>query len=90
MEHTYQRSFEKLKRNFTLFVDPDTRKHVQECNILQSFDTKSMLHVVKDPYTAISTGPTGCGKTVLALNLLEKEYKFALGVSTVLIGNTQK
>ena len=28
----------------------------------------------KEPHTAIFTGPTGCGKTHLVLDLIEKEY----------------
>jgi predicted AAA+ superfamily ATPase len=35
-----------------------------------------MSDVVKDqPTTAIFTGPTGCGKTKLVLDLLQNEYK---------------
>lgn len=30
---------------------------------------------VMDPYTAIFSGPTSCGKTKLALDLLEDDYK---------------
>lgn len=30
---------------------------------------------VKDPHTAIFSGPTGCGKTQLVLKLIEKEYR---------------
>lgn len=33
-----------------------------------------MLDVVKNPHTAIFTGPTSCGKTRLILDLLEHEY----------------
>ena len=29
---------------------------------------------IKEPYTTIFTGPTGCGKTHLVLDLIEKEY----------------
>ena len=34
-----------------------------------------MINVVKKPCTAIFTGPTGCGKTKLMLDLLENEHK---------------
>ena len=34
-----------------------------------------MTTYVKDPHTAIFTGPTGCGKTQRVLDLIEKEYK---------------
>ena len=34
-----------------------------------------MTNYVKDPHTAIFTGQTGCGKTQLVLELIEKEYK---------------
>ena len=33
------------------------------------------MNVVKEPHTCIFSGPTSCGKTQLALNLIEKEYK---------------
>ena len=33
-----------------------------------------MTAYVKDPHTTIFTGPTGCGKTHLVLDLIEKEY----------------
>ena len=33
-----------------------------------------MTGYVKEPYTAIFTGQTGCGKTHLVLDLIEKEY----------------
>lgn len=33
-----------------------------------------MTDCVKIPHTAIFTGPTGFGKTRLALDLIEKEY----------------
>ena len=29
----------------------------------------------KEPHTTIFTGPMGCGKTHLVLDLIEKEYK---------------
>ena len=31
-----------------------------------------MKHYIKDPYTAIFTGPTGCGKSHLVFDLLKK------------------
>lgn len=34
-----------------------------------------VLDIVKNPHTAIFTGPTSCGKTQLVLNLLEQEYR---------------
>ena len=34
-----------------------------------------MTTYVKDPHTAIFTGPTGCGKTQRVFDLIEKEYK---------------
>ena len=34
-----------------------------------------MIDYIKEPYTTIFTGPTGCGKTHLVLDLIEKEYK---------------
>ena len=34
-----------------------------------------MTTYVKDPHTAIFSGPTGCGKTQKVLDLIEKEYK---------------
>ena len=34
-----------------------------------------MNNVVKNPCTAIFTGPTGCGKTKLMLDLLQNEYR---------------
>ena len=30
--------------------------------------------IIKDPHTTIFTGPTGCGKINLVLDLMEKEY----------------
>ena len=33
-----------------------------------------MTDYVKEPHTTIFTGPTGCEKTLLVLNLIEKEY----------------
>ena len=34
-----------------------------------------MAGYIKDPHTTIFTGPTGCGKTHLVLDLTEKEYE---------------
>ena len=34
-----------------------------------------MTNYVKDPHTAIFSGPTGCGKTQKVLEMIEKEYK---------------
>ena len=34
-----------------------------------------MTTYVKEPHTAIFSGPTGCGKTQKVLDLIEKEYK---------------
>ena len=34
-----------------------------------------MINVVKEPFTAIFTCPTSCGKTKLVLDLLKNEYK---------------
>ena len=34
-----------------------------------------MTDYVKEPHTTIFTGQTGCGKTHLVLDLIEKEYK---------------
>ena len=34
-----------------------------------------MTGYIKKPHTAIFTGQTGCGKTHLVLELIEKEYK---------------
>ena len=34
-----------------------------------------MINVVKEPCTAIFSGPTKCGKTQKVLNLIENEYK---------------
>ena len=36
-----------------------------------------MTDYIKDPYTAIFTGPTCCGKSHLALDLLEKKIQQA-------------
>ena len=33
-----------------------------------------MTGFIKDPHTTIFTGQTGCGKTHLVLDLIEKEY----------------
>ena len=33
-----------------------------------------MTDYIKEPHTTIFTGPTGCGKTHLILELIEKEY----------------
>ena len=33
-----------------------------------------MTGYIKEPRTTIFTGPTGCGKTDLVLDLIEKEY----------------
>ena len=33
-----------------------------------------MTDYIKEPHTTIFTGPTGCGKTHLALDLIEKDY----------------
>ena len=35
---------------------------------------KKMTDYIKKPHTTIFTGPTGCGKTHLVLDLIEKEY----------------
>ena len=35
---------------------------------------KRMTDYIKEPNTTIFTGPTGCGKTHLVLDLIEKEY----------------
>ena len=34
-----------------------------------------MTGYIRDPHTTIFTGQTGCGKTHLVLDLIEKEYK---------------
>ena len=34
-----------------------------------------MAGYIKEPHTTIFTGPTGCGKTHLVLDLTEKEYE---------------
>ena len=34
-----------------------------------------MINYVKQPHTAIFTGPTSCGKTQRVLDLIEKEYR---------------
>ena len=34
-----------------------------------------MTNYVKEPHTAIFSGPTGYGKTQRVLDLIEKEYK---------------
>ena len=34
-----------------------------------------MIGYIKKPHTAMFTGQTGCGKTHLVLELIEKEYK---------------
>ena len=34
-----------------------------------------MTNYVKEPHTAIFSGPTGCGKTQKVLDLIEEEYK---------------
>ena len=34
-----------------------------------------MTEYIKDPHRTIFTGQTGCGKTHLVLDLIEKEYK---------------
>lgn len=34
-----------------------------------------MINYVKEPHTAIFSGPTSCGKTQRVLDLIEKEYK---------------
>ena len=34
-----------------------------------------MTESLKEPHTVIFTGQTGCGKTHLVLDLIEKEYK---------------
>ena len=36
-----------------------------------------MIDYVKEPHTAIFTGPTSCGKTQRVLDLIEKKYKVA-------------
>ena len=33
-----------------------------------------MTEYIKNPYTAIFTGPTGCGKSNLSFDLIEREY----------------
>ena len=33
-----------------------------------------MTDYIKEPHTNIFTGPAGCGKTHLVLDLIEKEY----------------
>ena len=40
---------------------------------------------IKEPHTAIFTGQTGCGKTHLVLDLIEKEYKKHLTISPSLV-----
>ena len=39
-----------------------------------SASNKKMTYYIKEPHTTIFTGPTGCGKTHLVLDLIEKEY----------------
>ena len=34
-----------------------------------------MIDFIKEPHTSISIGQTGCGKTHLVLELIEKEFK---------------
>ena len=34
-----------------------------------------MIDYIKEPHTSIFIGQTGCGKTHLVLELIEKEYK---------------
>ena len=34
-----------------------------------------MTDYIKEPHTTIFRGPASCGKTHLALDLIEKEYK---------------
>ena len=33
-----------------------------------------MTNYIRDPYTAIFTGPMGCGKNHIVLDLIEKEH----------------
>ena len=35
---------------------------------------KRMTGYIKEPHTVIFTGPMGCGKTHIVLDLIEKEY----------------
>ena len=44
-----------------------------------------MTGYIKDPYTTTFTGPTGCGKTHLVLDL----KKNATNISTILSSSTQ-
>ena len=40
-----------------------------------TFNKKRMTGYIKKPHTGIFTGPMGCGKTHLVINLIENEYK---------------
>ena len=42
---------------------------------LYQHQIKRMTGCIKEPHTTLFTGPTGCGKTNLVLDLIEKEYK---------------
>ena len=45
-----------------------------------------MTNYVKEPHTAIFSGPTGCGKTQKILDLIEKEYKHHFDNIVILSG----
>ena len=38
-------------------------------------DLKIKMDVIKEPCTALWSGPTNCGKTQLVLDLIENEYR---------------
>ena len=42
-----------------------------------------MTESIKEPHTAIFTGQTGCGKTHLVLDLIEKNTKNILTISSL-------
>ena len=49
-----------------------------------------MTGYIKEPHTAIFTGQTGCGKTHLVLELIEKEYNKHFDFIVIIFPTLQK
>ena len=49
-----------------------------------------MIEYIKKPHTAIFIGQTGCGKTHLVLDLIEKEYNKHLTILSSYVQHSEK
>ena len=51
-------------KHFSFYINSQITQHLTK-----------MIDYIKEPHTSIFIGQTGCGKTHLVLELIEKEYK---------------